>query len=143
VPILEPDPAHPLRVGVIIPALNEERALPVVLAAIPAWVAVVIVADNGSTDRTAEVARAAGARVVHEPRRGYGQACLTALAALPPVDVVVFIDGDASDDPTEMAALIGPIERGEADFVLGSRALGVRERGALTIQQRFGNALAC
>jgi hypothetical protein len=80
---------------------------------------------------------------VRESRPGYGQACLTAIAALPPVDVVVFLDGDASDDPSEMAGLVGPIARGEADLVLGSRTLGRRERGALTPQQIFGNWLAC
>lgn len=131
------------RVGVVIPVLNEEAALPKVLSAIPAWVTVIIVADNGSTDHSAVVARAHGAIVVAEPRRGYGQACLTALAALPPVDIVVFLDGDASDDPTEMADLIRPIIDGRADFVLGSRVLGERERGALTPQQVFGNRLAC
>lgn len=131
-------------VAVVIPALNEAQALPKVLAAIPAWVAQVVVADNGSTDGTGEVARRHGARVVVEPRRGYGSACLKAIAALPDeVDTVVFMDGDASDDADEMGALVGPIARGEADMVLGSRVLGEREQGALTPQQIFGNALAC
>jgi glycosyltransferase involved in cell wall biosynthesis len=131
-------------VGVIIPALNEEAALPVVLSGIPRWVARVIVADNGSTDATAAVARAHGAHVVHVPQRGYGRACLAAIAALPAdIDVVVFIDGDASDAPGEMAALLAPLADGAADFVIGSRALGERERGSLTPQQIFGNALAC
>lgn len=131
-------------VGVIIPALNEARALPTVLTAIPPWVATVIVADNGSTDGTGDVARAHGARVVHEPVRGYGQACLAALAALPDdVEVVVFLDGDASDSPSEMASLLAPIADGSADLVIGSRTLGHRERGSLTPQQVFGNGLAC
>jgi glycosyltransferase involved in cell wall biosynthesis len=131
-------------VGVIIPALNEERALPHVLTAIPRWVARVIVADNGSTDATADVARAHGAHVVHVPMRGYGRACLAAIASLPAdIDVVVFIDGDASDAPEEMAALLAPLELGTADFVVGSRMLGKRERGSLTPQQIFGNGLAC
>jgi glycosyltransferase involved in cell wall biosynthesis len=131
-------------VAVVIPALNEAQALPKVLSAIPDWVALVIVADNGSTDATSEVARTHGARVVLEPRRGYGSACLKAIAALPPeVETVVFMDGDASDEPDEMSALVGPIARGEADMVLGSRVLGQREKGALTPQQIFGNALAC
>ena len=132
------------KVGVVIPALNEAKALPLVLAAIPPWVALVVVADNGSTDGTAAVARAHGATVVTEPVRGYGRACLTALAALPAgIDVVVFIDGDASDAPEEMAALVQPLADGRADFVIGSRMLGARERGSLTPQQVLGNGLAC
>ena len=131
------------RIAVVIPALNEAEALPAVIAGIPDWVGLIVVADNGSTDGTAEVARRAGAAVVLEPRRGYGSACLKALAALPPVDIVVFMDGDASDDPADMAGLVAPISAGEADFVLGSRTMGEREAGALTPQQVFGNALAC
>jgi glycosyltransferase involved in cell wall biosynthesis len=130
-------------VAVIIPALNEAQALPSVLSAVPSWVSCTIVADNGSTDGTGEAARHLGAQVVIEPRRGYGSACLRALAALPPVDIVVFLDGDASDDATEMAMIVAPIAAGEADFVLGSRVLGDREKGALTPQQVFGNWLAC
>lgn len=137
-------PVGTARVAVIIPVLNEAEALPEVLAAIPSWVAHVIVADNGSTDGSGDIARAAGAIVVVEPRRGYGSACLKAIAALPEdVGIVVFMDGDASDDTSEMAALVRPIAEGEADFVLGSRVMGQRERGALTPQQIFGNALAC
>ncbi len=131
-------------VAVVIPVLNEAEALPKVLTGIPGWVAAVVVADNGSTDGSADVAREHGAIVVREPRRGYGSACLKAIAALPPgIEVVVFMDGDASDDASQMAALVGPIARGEADMVLGSRVLGKREAGALTPQQIFGNALAC
>lgn len=137
-------PAGTARVAVIIPVLNEAEALPEVLAAIPSWVAHVIVADNGSSDGSGRIARSAGAIVVEEPRRGYGSACLKAIAALPEdVGIVVFMDGDASDDASEMAALVRPIAEGEADFVLGSRVMGQRERGALTPQQIFGNALAC
>ena len=131
-------------VAVIIPVLNEAEALPRVLASIPSWVAHVIVADNGSSDGSGDIARRAGAIVVEEPRRGYGSACMKALAALPDdVGVVVFMDGDASDDTTEMTGLVDPIRNGEADMVLGSRVMGVREHGALTVQQIFGNALAC
>ena len=130
-------------VGVVIPALNEAEALPHVLRAIPAWVAHIVVADNGSTDATADVARACGASVVSEPIRGYGRACLTALAAMPPVDVIVFLDGDASDFPGEMGLLLTPISDGRAELVIGSRTAGVREKGSLTPQQVFGNALAC
>lgn len=131
-------------VAVIIPVLNEAEALPKVLQAIPAWVSYVIVADNGSTDGSSDIALSAGAIVVREPRRGYGSACLKAIAALPhDVGIVVFMDGDASDDADDMARLIEPIRAGTADMVLGSRVMGEREQGALTPQQVFGNALAC
>lgn len=130
--------------ALIIPVLNEAAALPKVLASVPEWVDHVIVADNGSSDNSAEIARSAGAIVVSEPRRGYGSACLKALAALPEgVGIVIFMDGDASDDSDQMIDLVSPLRAGEADFVLGSRVLGERERGALTPQQVFGNALAC
>lgn len=134
------------RVDVIIPALDEENALPRVLREIPhPPVRRVVVADNGSTDHTAAVARANGAEVVHEPERGYGAACLRAiehLAADPP-DIVVFLDGDYSDHPAELSRLIDPILAGDAELVIGSRARGRRERGALSPQQRVGNAIAC
>jgi glycosyltransferase involved in cell wall biosynthesis len=132
-------------VDVVIPARDEEGALPGVLADIPKRVRRVVVADNGSRDRTAEVARAGGAEVVYEPEPGYGAACLAALAHLArtgPPDVVVFLDGDHADDPREIGALLAPIDEGRADLVIGSRTLGRREPGALTPQQRFGNALA-
>lgn len=132
-------------VDVVIPALDEERALPAVLAEIPRdLVRRVVVCDNGSRDRTAEVAREGGAEVVHEPRRGYGSACLRALARLreDPPDVVVFLDGDRSDRPAEMSLLLDAIAQG-ADLVVGSRVLGERERGSLTPQQIAGNAVAC
>ena len=133
-------------VDVIIPALNEQDALPLVLRDIPRPpVRRVIVADNGSTDRTAEVARKNGAEVVHEPERGYGAACLKALAhlAADPPDIVVFLDGDYSDHPDELLSLIDPIRAGDADMVIGSRTRGRQERGALSPQQRAGNAVAC
>lgn len=130
-------------VAVLIPALNEEKAIAKVLAAIPPGLAgEVVVVDNGSTDRTADVARRQGARVVGEPRRGYGQACQSGLAALAPAEIVVFLDGDFSDFPEEMPALLAPILKNEADLVIGSRVLGRPERGALLPQQRLGNALA-
>lgn len=131
-------------VDVIIPALNEEDALPRVLTDIPQPpVRRVVVADNGSTDATARVAREAGAEVVHQPERGYGAACLKALALLEedPPDVVVFLDGDYSDHPDELPTLLEPIAQG-ADLVIGSRVQRAR-RGALTPQQRVGNAIAC
>ena len=103
----------------------------------------IIVADNGSRDRTAEIARQAGVTVVTELRRGYGAACLRALASLPPdAQTVVFMDADSSDDPSEAAGLLEPILKGRADFVLGSRTLGKAEKGALQPHQRFGNQLA-
>ena len=130
-------------VGVVIPALDEELAIAKVVAAIPQWVDHIVVADNGSGDRTAERAKAAGAIVVAEPERGYGAACLVGIAALGEVDIVVFLDGDLSDDPAEMAKLVDPIASGARQFVLGARrGKGVRP-GALTPQQRFGNWLAC
>jgi len=104
----------------------------------------VVVCDNGSSDGTAEVARSRGAVVVRESRRGYGAACLRALDALraDPPDAVLFLDADGSDDPAEAEALLAPLVSGRADLVIGSRTLGRREPGALTLQARFGNALA-
>lgn len=136
-------PPADVRIAVVIPALNEEHAIGSVLADIPRWVNQVIVADNGSTDRTAAVAKQHGATVVYEPQRGYGAACLTGVAALDRPDIVVFLDGDFSDHPQEMGRLIAPIVRDEVDLVIGSRVLGHSETGALTLQQRFGNSLAC
>ena len=130
------------RIGVVIPALNEEQAIGRVIADIPSWVDTIIVADNGSTDRTVETARAAGATVTHEPDAGYGAACLAGIAALPPVDVVVFLDGDYSDFAQDMAGLVDPLTADGVDLVIGSRALGEREPGSLTPQQVFGNWLA-
>lgn len=130
------------RVAVVIPALNEERAIGRVVADVPGFVDRVVVADNGSTDQTAVVARSAGAIVVSEPERGYGAACLRALREVGEVDIIVFMDGDYSDHGCEMDALVAPIARGEADMVIGSRVLGDREAGSLTPQQQFGNWLA-
>ena len=104
----------------------------------------VVVVDNGSTDRTAAVARAAGATVVREPRRGYGAACLAGLAHLSarPPGIVAFLDADASDDARELPRVLAPILEGRADLVVGSRVLGTREPGALSTVQVFGNRLA-
>jgi glycosyltransferase involved in cell wall biosynthesis len=133
-----------MRVAVIIPALNEEKAIGVVIDEIPRpLVGRVIVVDNGSSDRTAEVAREHGADVVREEQRGYGNACLRGMAELDGEEVVVFLDGDHSDFPEEIVDLVAPIEKGEADMVIGSRPLGNPERGALTPQQVFGNRVAC
>ena len=131
------------RISVIIPALNEEQAIRGVVSRIPDFVTEIIVADNGSTDRTAERARAAGARVISVPMAGYGRACLAGVAQASGADILVFLDGDGSDVPEEMGALIGPILSGEVDMVIGSRVLGEAEKGSLTVPQRFGNWLAC
>lgn len=105
----------------------------------------VIVADNASTDRTAEIARSEGAIVVYEAEPGYGAACLAGIAQAKQLgaEVIVFMDGDHSDYGEELPLLIAPILNGECDMVIGSRALGVAEPGALTPQQRYGNQLAC
>ena len=132
-----------MNVSVIIPAFNEEESIGKVIADIPkVCVGEIIVVDNGSIDRTAEVAHAAGARVVREARRGYGSACFAGIAALSTPEIVVFLDGDYSDFPSEMSLLIQPILAGEAEMVIGSRIRGAREKGALLPQARFGNALA-
>ena len=130
-------------VKVVIPAQNEERAIGKVISEIPDWVSEVIVANNGSTDKTAEVAEEHGAQVISVPVAGYGRACLGGIAAAGDFDILVFLDGDASDYPEDMGLLVQPIRAGDADMVIGSRVLGDLETGALTPQQRFGNALAC
>jgi glycosyltransferase involved in cell wall biosynthesis len=124
---LSPDTA---RISVIIPAVDEEDAVGLVIAEIPPVVHEVIVVDNGSRDQTAEVARKAGARVVSEPRRGYGRACLAGIAAADRPDVIVFLDGDHSDYPAQLPDVTAPILEGRADMVIGSRNLGRREAGA-------------
>jgi glycosyltransferase involved in cell wall biosynthesis len=135
------------RIDVVIPALNEEGSLPLVLADLPRPpVRRIVVADNGSTDGTSRVAREGGAEVVTASRQGYGSACLAGLEHLrqtDPPDVVVFVDADYSDHPEELPSLIAPILAGEADLVIGSRVLGRRERGALLPQARAGNLVAC
>ncbi len=134
----------PMGVAVIIPALNEEEAIGQVLAEIPPEaVSDVIVVDNGSTDGTVTAAKAGGARIVREPRRGYGSACLRGIAALQEPEVVVFLDADHSDHPAELPSLVRPIVEDQADLVIGSRTLGERQPGALTPQQIWGNRLAC
>jgi glycosyltransferase involved in cell wall biosynthesis len=131
------------RVCLVIPALNESASLPRVLQAVPrAVIDEIIVADNGSTDATAEMAVTHGARVVSELRRGYGSACLAGVAAADHPDIIVFMDGDWSDDPAEIPSLLAPLLDGTADIVIGSRTLGRPEKGALLPQARWGNALA-
>lgn len=129
-------------VSVVIPALNEAESIGSVVRSMP-WdqIAECIVVDNGSTDATAETARAAGARVVNSPR-GYGAACAAgARAALAASDVLVFLDGDGSDDVSAMHQLLGPIESGDADFVIGSRMRGKAEPGSLNGAQVFAAKL--
>lgn len=134
-----PDPV----IKLIIPARNEDRAIAKVLAGVIGRVDQVIVADNGSTDRTAAIAKECGASVVHVPEPGYGRACLAAIEVAGDCDILVFMDGDASDDPADLAALLAPILANESDLVIGSRILGECDPGSLTVQQRFGNTLAC
>lgn len=132
------------RIGVVIPAWNEEESIGLVLHDIPPIVDEIVVVDNGSSDATASVASTAGATVLHEPRRGYGYACLSGVLHLAArgIDIVVFLDGDYADDPGELQRITGPLLKGDADFVLGSRALGSREHGALLPQARAGNFFA-
>jgi cellulose synthase/poly-beta-1,6-N-acetylglucosamine synthase-like glycosyltransferase len=133
-----------MRVAAVIPALDEEACIATVVKEVldhnPQ--ATVFVVDNGSTDATAEAARAAGAQVVSEPRRGYGYACAAGVAAAGDVfDALVFLDGDGSNDARQMPTLLAPIACGYADVVLGSRGLGPAAHGALPPHQRLGNAL--
>lgn len=145
--VAAPTPLAAPHLAVVIPAYNEEASVGATVrgirAAAPPGLAAIIVADNASSDATAAVAAAAGARVVPAPERGYGAACLAALAALDPgANVVLFMDADLSDVPEDSAALLAPIIAGEADMVIGSRTTGVIEPGAMTAPQRFGNWLA-
>ena len=131
------------RISIIIPAYNEESSIGLVLDALPQEkLHEIIVVDNGSTDATARVAQEHGARVVKEPRKGYGSACLKGIDELDAPDIVVFIDGDFSDFPEEIVLLISPIETGEKDFVLGSRMILPKSQLALLPQARYGNRLA-
>jgi glycosyltransferase involved in cell wall biosynthesis len=137
---------HPVRVSVIIPTHNEAQAISRVLADLPSDLTTeVIVVDSNSNDGTPEIAARMGARVIQEPRRGYGRACLTGLAAASSPDVIVFLDGDYSDRPSELPILLAPIIEGRADITLGSRLLEGQDRrsaGAMPWHQVFGNRLA-
>jgi glycosyltransferase involved in cell wall biosynthesis len=131
------------RFALIIPALNEADSIGRQLSQLPGSLfAQIIVVDNGSVDATADVARAAGAQVVKEPRRGYGQACQTGLMHLrPEIAAVIFMDADLSDDPADVGRLTRTLTEGGWDLVVGSRVLGRAEPGSLTAVQRFGNWL--
>jgi glycosyltransferase involved in cell wall biosynthesis len=133
-----------MNVSVIIPALNEEETIAEVVRNVPREIASeIIVVDNGSDDRTVERARAAGARVVAESRRGYGSACAAGVRALgPQCEIVVFLDGDGSDCPELMRCLVDPIISERYDFVIGSRTRGEREAGSLNFQQVFAGRIA-
>ena len=132
------------RVSVVIPALDEEESIGAVVRAVPREiVSEVIVVDNGSSDGTAERAREAGARVVHEPQRGYGRACRAGVEAVASEsEIVVFLDGDGSDCPELMNRLVDPIKAGTHDFVIGSRTRGRREPGSMNFPQRFAGRAA-
>jgi glycosyltransferase involved in cell wall biosynthesis len=118
-------------VTVVLPALDEAAALPAALASYPPGIDLLVV-DNGSSDGTASVAVAAGARVVAEPRRGFGAACWAGVQAAPQAEVVAFADADGSFDGADLIAVAGPVLRGQADLVVGSRITGAREQGAMT-----------
>ncbi len=132
-----------MRVSIIIPTHNEAQAIVHVLEDLPRDIVTeVIVVDSNSSDGTPEIAAKMGARVIREPRRGYGRACLTGLANTNSPDVVVFLDGDYSDRPSELPILLAPIADGRADITLGSRLRAQRTLGALPWHQAFGNRLA-
>ncbi|MFQ5685851.1 MAG: glycosyltransferase family 2 protein, partial [Candidatus Scalindua sp.] len=131
-------------ISIIIPALNEEVSIGLVLNDIPKDIAgEIIVVDNGSHDNTAKVAKNLGAKVMMEPLKGYGSACLRGISVLKKdTDIVVFLDADYSDYPQDIHTILEPILTGKAEMVIGSRMLGEREKGALLPQAVFGNKLA-
>lgn len=133
-------------IRVIIPAFNEEASIGLVVNDIPDYITEIIVVSNRSTDKTEAVARTNGATVINEPRRGYGYACLKGMDYIAQhhknTDIVVFLDGDYSDYPEEMTALLRPILEDDIDFVIGARAKQLREKGSMTLPQIFGNWLA-
>ncbi len=139
----------PLKIGVVIPALNEEASIALVITGLLALldshgqvlVDEIIIADNGSEDNTAKLAITTGAKVVYQPTSGYGHACIKAISALDCVDIIVFMDGDNAFFPEQLPRLLQPLTEG-MDLVLGSRTLGYAEKGSLTPQQKWGNRLA-
>lgn len=135
----------PPRLAAVIPALNEAESIGAVVRGLRSQEATplheIVVVDNGSTDETARLAREAGATLVSEPRRGYGYACRAGVLAAD-ADVIILLDGDAADDPSDLPRVLAPILAGNADLVVGSRARGTLEPGSMTPHQRFGNWLA-
>ena len=129
-----------MKISVIIPTLNEEAAIGSVVRAVPVdRVHEIIVVDNGSTDNTADIAASAGARVISEPRAGYGSACLAGAKAAADADILVFMDGDRSDDPGELSIVLDPVLDDRADLVIGSRLKGNLKKGAMPLHGRMGN----
>lgn len=142
---------HRPKAAVVIPCLNEEESIGGLVGEVrdvaanpdlPVDLDTIYVVDNGSTDRTPDRATGAGAKVIREPRRGYGRACLSGVLAASRADVIILMDGDRSDQPAELSLLLGPLLAGEADLVIGSRLLGSYEPGSLLPQQVFGNRVA-
>lgn len=134
-----------MRIGVIIPAVNEEQSIGKVITKIPGdLVEEIVVVNNNSTDKTEQVARQAGATVIKESFQGYGAACLKGIEYLvsKEIEVIVFLDGDYSDYPHEISLLLDPILKSDYDFVIGSRILGHRQKGALLVQSRIGSFIA-
>ena len=131
-----------MKISVVIPTLNEAQAIGEVVGAVPQdWVQDIFVVDNGSTDDTAEQATLAGARVIHEPRRGYGAACMAGAKAARDSDIIVFLDGDRSDDPRQLDAIAMPVLQDQADLVIGSRIGGKLEKGAMPLHGQLGNRM--
>ena len=134
------------RIVAVIPALDEAGSIGRVVETLRRQAAVelhrIIVVDNGSSDETGEIASRAGASVVREERRGYGRACYAGVLVAEEADVIVLLDGDAADNPDDLSRVLDPLLSGEADLVIGSRTLGVREPGSMTVQQVLGNRLA-
>jgi len=130
-------------ISVVIPAYNEEASIGLVIKSLPQnKIKEIIVVNNGSTDKTASIAKQCGARVVNETYLGYGAACLKGISEVKDPEIVVFVDGDFSDYPEEIESLVKPIVENRADFVLGSRMIFPESRAALLPQARYGNLLA-
>lgn len=131
-----------MKISVVIPTYNEEKAIGEVVRGVAhKLVHEIIVVDNGSTDDTANQAALAGARVVRETRRGYGSACLAGARAADDPEIIVFLDGDRSDDPAQLAAIADPVIHDRSDLVIGSRIEGILDKGAMPLHGRLGNRL--